>query len=127
MKPSSDLAAKVAAAQARAPRTAPQIKRAIAAYAAEYDPSDEGSIRSFLKRPFKTSSYAEMQGVLAVRRQAHALLEKRRGERGPQKAPTKLSITLRLDRDVIERFRAAGPGWQTRLNDALRELTKLLP
>lgn len=44
-----------------------------------------------------------------------------RGERGPQKAPTKKQVTLRLDKDVVERFRATGPGWQVRINDALRK------
>lgn len=33
---------------------------------------------------------------------------------------TKQQVSLRLDRDVIDRFRAAGPGWQTRMNEALR-------
>ena len=28
------------------------------------------------------------------------------------KADPKVSVTLRLDRDVIERFRSKGPGWQ---------------
>ena len=51
-----------------------------------------------------------------------ALLSKRRpGERGPQKAPTKQQVTLRLDRDVVERFRSTGPGWQCRINEALRK------
>lgn len=42
------------------------------------------------------------------------------GQRGPQKAPTKESITLRLDRDVLAYFRAKGAGWQSRINEALR-------
>jgi uncharacterized protein (DUF4415 family) len=46
---------------------------------------------------------------------------RRRGERGPQKAPTKKQVTLRLDKDVVERFRATGPGWQVRINEALRK------
>jgi len=46
---------------------------------------------------------------------------RRRGERGPQKAPTKKQVTLRLDKDVVERFRATGPGWQVRMNEALRK------
>ncbi len=50
-----------------------------------------------------------------------AKLIRRRGERGPQKAPTKKQVTLRLDKDVVERFRATGPGWQGRINDALRK------
>ncbi len=48
------------------------------------------------------------------------LSARRRGERGPQKAPTKQQVTLRLDRDVVERFRATGPGWQGRINEALK-------
>ncbi len=40
--------------------------------------------------------------------------------RGKQKAPTKELISIRLDPDITEYFRASGPGWQTRLNDTLR-------
>ena len=32
----------------------------------------------------------------------------------------KQAVNLRLDADVLEKFRASGPGWQTRINDALR-------
>lgn len=53
-----------------------------------------------------------------------ALVERSRGQRGPQKAPTKIAVTLRLDRDVVERFRAHGPGWQTRINEALRKVKR---
>jgi uncharacterized protein (DUF4415 family) len=38
----------------------------------------------------------------------------------PKGSGTKELITLRIDRGVLERFRATGPGWQTRLNDLLR-------
>jgi len=38
----------------------------------------------------------------------------------PPKSDRKVSVTLRLDRDVLERFRATGAGWQTRINAALR-------
>lgn len=41
--------------------------------------------------------------------------------RGPQKAPTKEPVALRLDRDVLEHFRATGRGWQGRMNDVLKE------
>jgi uncharacterized protein (DUF4415 family) len=43
----------------------------------------------------------------------------RRGGR-PKGSGRKELITLRLDRDVLDHFRGAGPGWQTRLNEALR-------
>jgi uncharacterized protein (DUF4415 family) len=42
----------------------------------------------------------------------------RRGR--PPSARAKQSISLRLDPDVLARLRALGPGWQTRVNDALR-------
>jgi len=41
--------------------------------------------------------------------------------RGKQKAPTKVLVSLRLERDVVERLRASGPGWQSRANDMLRK------
>jgi uncharacterized protein (DUF4415 family) len=50
-----------------------------------------------------------------------ARLVRGRGERGPQKSPTKQQVTLRLDREVLERFRSTGPGWQSRINKALRK------
>jgi uncharacterized protein (DUF4415 family) len=40
--------------------------------------------------------------------------------RGPQKMPTKIQATFRIDRDVIEHFRSTGSGWQTRMNETLR-------
>ena len=49
-----------------------------------------------------------------------AVLPKRRpGERGPQKAPVKQQVTLRLDREMLDSFRATGDGWQSRINAAL--------
>jgi len=47
------------------------------------------------------------------------LIRRGRG-RPPLGAPKKL-VSLRLDQDVIESFRAGGPGWQSRLNAALRK------
>lgn len=39
-----------------------------------------------------------------------------RGQRGPQKTPTKEQVSIRLSKDVIKHFKAKGPGWQTRLD-----------
>jgi uncharacterized protein (DUF4415 family) len=33
----------------------------------------------------------------------------------------KEQVTLRIDQDVLEHFQATGPGWQDRINDALRK------
>lgn len=45
----------------------------------------------------------------------------RRG-RGPQKAPTKISTTIRLDKDIYEYFHSQGAGYQTQINEALRQI-----
>lgn len=45
----------------------------------------------------------------------------RRG-RGPQRSPTKVLTTIRLDADVIAFFRAQGTGYQSRINDALKRV-----
>jgi uncharacterized protein (DUF4415 family) len=39
----------------------------------------------------------------------------------PKREKTKVSTTIRLDQDVIDAFRSGGPGWQSRMNAALRE------
>jgi uncharacterized protein (DUF4415 family) len=31
-------------------------------------------------------------------------------------------VTLRLDREVLDYFQEGGPGWQDRINDALRKI-----
>lgn len=41
--------------------------------------------------------------------------------RGPQKTPTKRAVSLRLSREVVDHFKASGPGWQTRIDDALKQ------
>lgn len=40
--------------------------------------------------------------------------------RGLQPLPPKASISLRLDQDVLEWFKAQGSGYQTRINSVLR-------
>jgi uncharacterized protein (DUF4415 family) len=43
----------------------------------------------------------------------------RRGKRGPQKAPTKKLVSLRLSAEVVEHFKFTGRGWQTRIDSTL--------
>lgn len=42
------------------------------------------------------------------------------GKRGPQKAPKKVPISIRLSPDAAEALRATGDGWQRRADEALR-------
>ena len=43
----------------------------------------------------------------------------RRG-RPPSPSPKQL-VSLRLDREIVTYFKIDGPGWQTRINEVLRE------
>jgi uncharacterized protein (DUF4415 family) len=45
-------------------------------------------------------------------------------QRGPQKAPTKVPVSLRLSSEVVDHFKADGPGWQTRIDEALKQAIK---
>jgi len=61
-----------------------------------------------LFKPFSTLPDAEQKMLLKLRK------------RGPQKAPKKIPISIRLSPDVAERLRATGNGWQSRADEALR-------
>lgn len=50
---------------------------------------------------------------------ATELLQPRRGR--PPLAEPKEHVNIRLDADIVQSFRSTGAGWQTRLNNALRE------
>ena len=42
----------------------------------------------------------------------------------PLGSGSKVQVTLRIDADVVNKFKASGAGWQTRMNDALRSWSK---
>ena len=45
--------------------------------------------------------------------------------RGPNKSPTKKLVSLRLSGQVIEKYKADGPGWQSRIDQDLRRINKI--
>ena len=47
---------------------------------------------------------------------------KRRGR--PADSGVKAQVAIRVDKEVLTAFRAAGPGWQTRMNPALKDWLK---
>ena len=55
-----------------------------------------------------------------------AAVEKRRAGR-PAGSGSKEQVAIRLDRDILEAFRASGAGWQTRMNAVLREWVNTHP
>lgn len=55
-----------------------------------------------------------------------ALAEKMRKSGGrPKVENPKVAVSLRLDPEVVSCFKAEGPGWQTRMNEALRQAAGL--
>lgn len=60
----------------------------------------------------------ELQAGLAAHR-------RKRGR--PAGTATKEQVAIRFDHDVLEAFRTAGPGWQTRMNDALKDWLRTHP
>lgn len=76
---------------------------------------DEGEVRELMSADLKDFRNAEE--ILSP-----ALMQKLSVQgRAGQEALTKERITIRLSRDVVEKFRATGEGWQTRLDAALRD------
>ena len=47
-----------------------------------------------------------------------------RGRGRPAGSGTKVATNIRLDQDLVSAFKNTGDGWQTRMNDALREWAK---
>lgn len=88
--------------------------------------NEEGEVRELTAedlaefRPAKDALPPELYAGLVE-------MNRRAGVRGPQKAPLKKPTTIRFDQDVLEALQATGRGWQTRVNDAMREWVKTHP
>ena len=61
----------------------------------------------------KVGGYQAARTALATKR--------KQGQRGPQRRPTKQSVSVRVSPEVLAYFKASGAGWQTRMNEALCE------
>jgi uncharacterized protein (DUF4415 family) len=60
-------------------------------------------------------------GIVSPGGGVSATLGNLRKARGRNKKPTKEQVAIRLDPEVLAAFRADGPGWQTRVNTALKD------
>jgi uncharacterized protein (DUF4415 family) len=74
--------------------------------------------------PLTDEMWARMRPAVEA---APEIVAEYRRRRGPQKAPTKQLVSIRLDRDVVAYFRKRGAGWQQRVNEALRKVARLKP
>jgi len=74
-------------------------------------------------RPLTEEDFANMRPLAEALPDLAESIRRQRG-RPPSDSP-KQAIKLRLDAEVIHRFKADGPGWQTRMNNALRKAAGL--
>jgi uncharacterized protein (DUF4415 family) len=74
-------------------------------------------------RPLTDDELARFRPAHQVMPEFVAKVMRQKRGRPPVEMPKK-QVTLRLDQDVIDHFKAEGPGWQTRINDALRGVAK---
>ena len=89
-------------------------------------PASKHASRRYLKsdlarvdaHKIKKSEYAELP-ELTDEMLARAIISK--GGR-PRSANPRKQLTLRLPADVIDRWKATGPGWQTRMADRLSKV-----
>jgi uncharacterized protein (DUF4415 family) len=61
----------------------------------------------------KGGGYESVRKVLASKRKP--------GQRGPQVAPTKQLVSVRYSPEVLAFFKASGAGWQSRMDEALKQ------
>jgi|APLow6443716910_1056828.scaffolds.fasta_scaffold169351_1 uncharacterized protein (DUF4415 family) len=77
-----------------------------------YDPDDAQAVEAYWKDAIVSRSLPELREKIAARR------------RGPGRAPLKVPTTIRFDADVLDALKASGKGWQTRVNETMREWLK---
>lgn len=64
--------------------------------------------------------FAEAKGPEALPRELLAAFPNTRARGGRPAGSDKQMVSIRLDKDVVEKFKAGGPGWQTRINAVLK-------
>jgi uncharacterized protein (DUF4415 family) len=79
---------------------------------------ENGEVRELTQQDIKTMRPAHE--VLPEELLAH-LPKRTIGQRGKQKSPTKIAMTLRYSPEVIEYFKSTGDGWQVRMDEALKD------
>ena len=101
------------------PKTDEEWEALIAEAPGEDRPLDPDEERAFWEK----AVVVREGGPAAVR----AALAERRRTRGPQKAPLKVPTTIRFDADVLAALKATGKGWQTRVNEEMRDWVRTHP
>ena len=86
--------------------------------------SDLAKVDAHVVQPHEFDEIPELTDEMFDR--ADMVVGGKRLSRGrPPKAAPKISTTIRLDPDLLDYYRSTGPGWQSRINDALRRVAKI--
>ena len=71
------------------------------------------------KKPTDTDPYDPNDAAAVAAYWAGATVKRGRGR--PVVAVKRPTLNMRVDADVLDAFKATGPGWQTRINAVLRD------
>jgi uncharacterized protein (DUF4415 family) len=84
-----------------------------------------GGSRAFLDPADDAPEFTDEMFDQAELRQGDTVIRAYRGPGRPKIVAPKPQVTIRLDADLLERLRSTGPGWQSRLNEAVRAWVNL--
>lgn len=74
--------------------------------------------------PLSDEMIAAMRPLKEVFPELAEWSRRRRGQRGPQKKPRKVVISLRVESETLATYKASGPGYQTRMAAVLKKHAK---
>lgn len=82
-------------------------------------PGKDRALTSSEEAKWKDAVVVKGGGYVAVR--AAVAAKRKPGQRGPQIAPTKQLVSVRYSPEVLDFFKSGGMGWQTRMDEALKQ------
>ena len=80
--------------------------------------------RRRLARDLTDAEEAEVQRRIALDPDNPELTDEQLARMRPKAEKRKVEVKLRLDPEIVEAFKAQGPGWQTRMNEVLRRSSR---
>lgn len=78
----------------------------------------EGEVRELTRKDIGSMKIADEALPIEL---LNSLPKRKVGQRGKQKRPKKITVTLRYSQEVVEYFKSTGDGWQTRMDEALKD------
>ena len=86
-----------------------------------FSPEQVAAAKAAVAPPGPLGEIDWSHGVVTPGGGVAATIDALRKARGKNRNPTKEQVAIRFDLEVLAAFRADGPGWQTRMNAALKE------